>query len=609
MQFLFCLLATHRSRWWLYLAALGLYVGMAARIASTALSTTASETKGRQSAPIFDSAPCSLQGYVCGLEYFGALYAAMQSATTDVIFQGWQFELDTPLLGANGSVTLLSAIEETVARGVSVHVLLWANFGSEASEELHFEQMDFHIANIVESLKLAGAKVLVDKGRARHFWQQAEVTLRWSYHMKAVVVDQRRAFVGGIDLANSRVDSAEHLSNDARRPKKEDSETGYNEFWQDVHTSAEGSVAHDIAKVAADRWRESCEQAPSELSDCSDAPKVRQAVAPAEAASATCAVRLSGNPGNMAVTDVVTEIQDEYVSAILAANRSIYLEHMYLSSALLDHKFHYGLAHSKNLILRAIWTRLQRAVDEGEVDGSFSVTIVLPIGTEEAVTQLVNVQSLWSKKNGLIHSLRRCLVEKGHPEELWKNMLGTFCLGTVSQVSDSGTWRFMSVFIHSKVLLVDGDVAVIGSANINDRSMLGSGDAEIDLRIDDRQGFPLAMQRKLLGFHAPSGHDDRRLAASLWETADANWAKLEGAWPHMFLRRTRRDPAIFSSADVAKVTFGQFIPHRGTSGAMPELVGHLLPYSEDWWGPVDSYSLWARVAADVPWIGGAFRMT
>lgn len=45
------------------------------------------------------------------------------------------------------------------------------------------------------------------------------------------------------------------------------------------------------------------------------------------------------------------------------------------------------------------------------------------------------------------------------------------------------------IYIHSKMMIVDDEITVIGSANINDRSMLGSRDSEIAVVIrenDDR---------------------------------------------------------------------------------------------------------------------------
>lgn len=46
------------------------------------------------------------------------------------------------------------------------------------------------------------------------------------------------------------------------------------------------------------------------------------------------------------------------------------------------------------------------------------------------------------------------------------------------------------IYIHSKAMIVDDRAFIIGSANINDRSMLGARDQEIAIvvRYDDKAG-------------------------------------------------------------------------------------------------------------------------
>lgn len=41
------------------------------------------------------------------------------------------------------------------------------------------------------------------------------------------------------------------------------------------------------------------------------------------------------------------------------------------------------------------------------------------------------------------------------------------------------------VYVHSKLLIADDDTAIIGSANINDRSLLGDRDSEIAVMVQD----------------------------------------------------------------------------------------------------------------------------
>ncbi|KAH3889225.1 hypothetical protein DPMN_013276 [Dreissena polymorpha] len=52
------------------------------------------------------------------------------------------------------------------------------------------------------------------------------------------------------------------------------------------------------------------------------------------------------------------------------------------------------------------------------------------------------------------------------------------------------------VYVHSKLMIVDDDTVIIGSANINDRSMLGTRDSEIAILVQDNKKFPVNMNGK-----------------------------------------------------------------------------------------------------------------
>ncbi len=44
------------------------------------------------------------------------------------------------------------------------------------------------------------------------------------------------------------------------------------------------------------------------------------------------------------------------------------------------------------------------------------------------------------------------------------------------------------IYVHSKLMIVDDRFMIIGSANINDRSLLGSRDSELAMVIEDPKG-------------------------------------------------------------------------------------------------------------------------
>ena len=49
------------------------------------------------------------------------------------------------------------------------------------------------------------------------------------------------------------------------------------------------------------------------------------------------------------------------------------------------------------------------------------------------------------------------------------------------------------VYIHSKLMIVDDRSIICGSANINDRSMLGKRDSELAVLIEDTEMIPSRM--------------------------------------------------------------------------------------------------------------------
>ena len=66
------------------------------------------------------------------------------------------------------------------------------------------------------------------------------------------------------------------------------------------------------------------------------------------------------------------------------------------------------------------------------------------------------------------------------------------------------------VYVHSKLMIVDDDTVICGSANINDRSMLGSRDSEIAVMVEDTQKFTVKF--------AGQDHEAGRFASSLRRT-------------------------------------------------------------------------------------------
>jgi phospholipase D1/2 len=165
----------------------------------------------------------------------------------------------------------------------------------------------------------------------------------------------------------------------------------------------------------------------------------------------------------------------------------------------------------KNVIVDALAARIRDHVAAGT---PFHVYLVIPthpegVLSDEAVLKQHRLALLTIKhgSNSLINQIRRALDAKKRNPEDWIQFLTVLNMrnygATVQYARDPVTrnedfkceiGRFVvteQIYIHSKLLIVDDAVAIIGSANINDRSLTGNGDSEIAAVIVDTEGVEL----------------------------------------------------------------------------------------------------------------------
>ncbi|KAF4667114.1 hypothetical protein FOL47_003715, partial [Perkinsus chesapeaki] len=168
----------------------------------------------------------------------------------------------------------------------------------------------------------------------------------------------------------------------------------------------------------------------------------------------------------------------------------------------------------------AIADRVFRAITEN--DSKFRVYVLLPmlpafegenLWTADAfvcrITIHLQMRSIHSCKTSIVQTLKRRLIarHKQEPlealkgkdvstrelleqaiEEVIRSHIGFFCLRTVSDGFKDGRLRTEQIYIHAKTMIVDDCKAIIGSANINDRSMAGDRDSETAVLIEDDMG-------------------------------------------------------------------------------------------------------------------------
>lgn len=192
----------------------------------------------------------------------------------------------------------------------------------------------------------------------------------------------------------------------------------------------------------------------------------------------------------------------------------------------------------KNVIAIELANRIGQHIEAGT---PFHVYLVLPVHPEGDITSPFVWKQHWlalstiqNGEDSLIKRIQRALKENGRDESQWPQYLTVLNMRnygvTVEYARDLTTndedmsreiGRYLvteQIYIHSKLMIVDDAVAIIGSANINDRSLTGNGDTEIaavivdtdDCRLEDlgsptmpvrSRGFARALRRQLWAKH------------------------------------------------------------------------------------------------------------
>lgn len=139
--------------------------------------------------------------YVTGEEYFSAVAAAMSGAKKSIYIAGWQVNFDVELAGGK---TLFQYLEKAIDVNPSLRVFVmpWL------SPKVGVDTGDFETMLAIFQLN-AGlpppARAFALPAIAQSDMAGA-LGIGFSHHQKLVVVDEQRAFVGGIDLAYGRRD-------------------------------------------------------------------------------------------------------------------------------------------------------------------------------------------------------------------------------------------------------------------------------------------------------------------------------------------------------------------------------------------------------------------
>ncbi|XP_047959484.1 phospholipase D alpha 4-like isoform X2 [Salvia hispanica] len=445
------------------------------------------------------------------------VYNAIDGAKHLIYIAGWSFnprmalvrDPETDVPHARG-VKLGELLKRKAEEGVAVMVLLWDD---ETSLPL---------------IKNKGVMKTHDEDAFSYF-KHTKVVCRlcprlhdkfptvFAHHQKAITVDSHvdhssrsreiMSFLGGLDLCDGRYDTEEHSlfktlnmeshCYDFYQTSLQGASLhkgGPREPWHDVHACVVGQAARDVLENFEQRWTKQCD--PSLLVPVSSIQELCQQPNPERSWNVQVFrsidhVSASPLPKSLPIE---RSIHEAYVEAIRRADRFIYVENQYFIGGchMWEENKHCGCG---NLIPIEIALKVASKIKARE---RFSAYIVIPMWPE-GVPESETVQDIlhWTRETMkmMYKFIAEAIQESGedaHP----RDYLNFFCLANretevkgefvppYNPHPQTHYWsaqkhrRFM-VYVHSKLMIVDDTYLLIGSANVNQRSMDGKRDTEI----------------------------------------------------------------------------------------------------------------------------------
>ncbi|XP_016146239.1 phospholipase D2-like [Sinocyclocheilus grahami] len=286
----------------------------------------------------------------------------------------------------------------------------------------------------------------------RHPDHVASVVFLWAHHEKMVAIDQSVAFVGGLDLAFGRWDDSDYRLSDVEPSQLE-------------------------AALESDAVDGSAVPLTEPVSECEDEVDL----------SYNALLWLGKDYSNFIKRDW-TQLDQPFQDKL---NKPLSLPPLF------QNQFFISCSDQKNVLNTigdAIVKRILRAHSEGKKYRVFVVIPLLP-GFEGDISQGGGnaIQAILHFTYRTINRGEQSILSrlKEQMQDEWTQYISLCGLRTHSELGQSPVTEL--IYVHSKALIADDRCYIIGSANINDRSMLGSRDSELAVLVEDEERVPSVM--------------------------------------------------------------------------------------------------------------------
>lgn len=340
--------------------------------------------------------------------------------------------------------------------------------------------------------------------------------------------------------------------------------------WHDIALSFSGSAARDVARHFIHRWNY------VKVAKAANKPEVPVLLPVGEFdhlrdeshLEGSCNIQILRSSSDWSSgIELERSIQTAYINLIAEAQHFIYIENQFFITCSTDSNAK-GTFPVQNSIGKALCDRIVRAKEEGK---PFKVIVVMPLmpafegepeARESGSLRLVMHWQYLSISRGP-DSIHAVLMQKGiRPEEYIEfyglrtvdfmkapkensipelnvarpnivpdyvpptksTMTATSAGSSAMGLNSANTQETLKsryatelLYVHSKLMIVDDRRVICGSANINDRSMVGNHDSEIAALIEDTEEVAITMDgHSVISFFALSEGVTNLRNDSLW---------------------------------------------------------------------------------------------
>ncbi|XP_069500207.1 phospholipase D2 isoform X2 [Ambystoma mexicanum] len=483
--------------------------------------------------------------FVNGRGYFDAAADALMQAKEEIFITDWWLspEVHMKRPAKNDDFRLDIILRKKAEEGVRVCVLLFKEVELALGINSGYSK---------RALMLMHPNIKV----MRHPDHVSSIVFLWAHHEKMIVIDQSVTFLGGLDLAYGRWDNHDYQLTDlpprfsasqhaeqestidptscngvsqqlcAVCPNLEENQQlwlgkdysnlilkdwvqldkPFEDFidrvrnprmpWRDIGVVIHGKAARDAARHFIQRWnytktvknKYKATSFPYLLPKShTTADKLPFVIPGSQAAN----VQVLRSVDRWSAGSAECSILHAYIACIKESQHYVYIENQFFISCADGKTVH-------NEIGDAIVERILQAHSEGM---NFRVFVVIPLlpgfegdistGGGNSIQAILHFtyRTICRGESSILHRLKEQIGDA------WKNYISVCGLRTHGELP-GGSLVSELIYIHSKMLIADDRRVIIGSANINDRSMLGKRDSELAVIVEDTETVTVAMDGK-----------------------------------------------------------------------------------------------------------------